>query len=536
MSIGILVVEDNRDTLRTYIKALLRRVKIRDWDSKLISNEKKPSVEVEGADTVSIALEKLKKDPFEILVVDLKIPGSSGEEMGGLEVISESLKFDPLRPIIVITGYGTIELVKKTLTQGVFDFIEKSSNAVDDLIDSVQKALDCRNEKIIRSGNPFAPMTGIEPTVFGGRNKELEFFEQRLDRAIYSGFCEHFLVLGEWGIGKSTLLKEYKKICQSRGHLASYVALEALKPNTKLLDAARSIVEGILRTLPYSVSQFRRLLDLFDSFGINIFGTGLEFTTKKELSAQTFLHDTLLSLWKDLEGETGVFTILLDDLDNFMAVPEIVTTFKQTLLLDSIRSTKIVVGIASRLKSWNDLTSIEMHQPLSRFFLSRVELSPLTEKELRETITKSLVGTGVSFSEDIIKKVWIYTDGHPFKMQILCYHLFNNQLSRKVEDNVWEKSLHASLNDMGIVIFNSWFNKTSDKEAKILRIIADSETPKSIKEVSKVIEENKVSVSSKNTAKYLQRLVEKNLIRRTKRGFYMISDQMFREFICSTLN
>jgi ABC-type cobalamin/Fe3+-siderophores transport system ATPase subunit len=51
-------------------------------------------------------------------------------------------------------------------------------------------------------------MTGVEPAVFGGRTKELEFFEHKLNRTLNTKFAEHFLVLGDWGIGKSTLLKE----------------------------------------------------------------------------------------------------------------------------------------------------------------------------------------------------------------------------------------------------------------------------------------------------------------------------------------
>ena len=220
MPTRILVVDDNRDTLRTYVKTLLRSVKPNEWEGSLPESTTKSLLEIEEADTVSLALEKLRTQTFEIAVVDLKIPGSSGEEMGGLEVIDESLKLDPLRPVIVITGYGSVELARKTLTQGVFDFIEKSATAVDDVINAVQRAIDYRDEKIKRSGNPFTRMTGEEPTVFGGRTQELEFFEERINRVLHTRFCEHFLVLGDWGIGKSTLLKEYKKICQSRGHLA----------------------------------------------------------------------------------------------------------------------------------------------------------------------------------------------------------------------------------------------------------------------------------------------------------------------------
>jgi CheY-like chemotaxis protein len=103
MPVRILVVDDNRDTLRTYNKALLRRIKPKDWDCSLPEsvNTKSP-LEVESADTVQFALEKLETQPFEILIVDLKIPGFSGEEMGGLELISESIRLDPLGSIPIL--------------------------------------------------------------------------------------------------------------------------------------------------------------------------------------------------------------------------------------------------------------------------------------------------------------------------------------------------------------------------------------------------------------------------------------------------
>ena len=535
MPIRILVVDDNRDTLKTYTKALLLRIKPIDWNRNLSPGGSIQSpLEVEEADTFTLAVGKLKNQQFDILVVDLKIPSPSGEQMGGLELISESMNLDPLRPIIAVTGYGSVELARKTLTQGVFDFIEKSATAVDDLVDAVQRAIDTRDEKILRSGNPFTPMTGVEPTVFGGRTKELEFFEQRLNRALNTRFCEHFLVLGSWGIGKSTLLREYKKICQSRGYLASIVPLESLQSGTKVSEAARSIVEGILRDLPYSVDRFKKVTSYFDSLGISVLGTGMQFsrdTSKKELSTQAFIHDSLFNLWKDLEDKTGVFVILLDDLDNFMTVSEIFMTLKQTLSMESIRKTKILLGLTATPTSWLEVTSIQKHHPLSRYFLSRVELEPLCENEVRTTILESLTGTGVSFSPDLIARVFEYTEGHPFEMQVLCYHLFNNQLSRRVGIDVWDKALQSTLSDMGVAIFDYWFGQASKEEAKILHIIAEAETPVLTKYIHELAAGGKVNVSPQNVAKYLQRLIEKKLIIRSGHGLYSIQDKMFRTYI-----
>jgi hypothetical protein len=468
--------------------------------------------------------------------VDLKIPGTDGEEMGGLEVIEESLKLDPLRPIIAITGYGSIQLARNTLTQGVFDFIEKSSTAVDELIKAVQRAIDSRSERIFRSGNPFTPMSGIEPTVFGGRTKELEFFEQRINRTLNANFSEHFLVLGDWGIGKSTLFKEYKKLCQSRGYLASVVPLESMQAGAKLIEAARSIVESILRDLPFSVDRLKKVTSFFDSIGISVFGTGLNFsrdTSKKDLSAQAFLHDTLIGLWDDVKDKTGLLVILLDDLDNFAAVSEIVMTLKQTLSMDSVKETKILVGLSSTQTNWLELTAIKKHHPLGRYFLSRVELTPLSSEEMRDTILKSVSGTGVSFAAEVVDRVFDYTNGHPFEMQVLCHHLFNNQLSRRVDVEAWDKSLGSTLNDLGIAVFGHWFGQASAEEAKVLGIVAGEDTPVAVKQIQASAVERKLKISAGAINKYLQRLVEKRLVTKSGRGHYSVPDRMFRTYVRS---
>lgn len=541
MPIRILVVDDNSDTLRAYIKALHRGIKQGGVTNGLSRRETELPLKVESANTISVALNKIRTQPFEILVVDLKIPGLSGEEMGGLEFISEAIKLDPLRPIIAITGYGSIGLARKTLTQGVFDFIEKSATATDDLINAVERALCLHDEKIKRTGgNPFTPMSGVEPTVFGGRTKELNFFEQRLNRALHSRFREHFLVLGNWGIGKSTLFKEYKRICQSRGHIAALVPLEHLQSGTTVNEAARSIIEGILRILPYPIDHFKKVINFFDSIGANIIGTGIQIglkdPSKQKLPAQAFLHDALLSLWKDLKDKTEVLLILLDDLDNFMTVPEILTTLKQTLSMDSIMMSKILVGIASTKAAWLDLTVTKKHHPLSRYFISQVELSPLSKDEVEETIFKSLIGSGVSFSSEVIDLVFAYTQGHPFEMQVLCHHLFDNQLYRKADIDTWEKALQSAIDNMGNAVFDYWYSQASGEEAKILRVIADTEKCMSIKEIQKIIDLNKIEVSSRNIAKYLQRLVEKKLIIKSSRGSYTILDKMFCTYIQTRTN
>src|SRR5262249_44612679 len=159
-----------------------------------------------------------------------------------------------------------------------------------------------------------------------------------------------------------------KKICQSRGYMASIVPLEPLQPGTSLLDAARSIVEGVLHDLPYTVDRFKKLVDFFDSLGISVLGTGLQFkrnTSKVDISTQAFLRDTLTELWQALKDKTEIFVILLDDLDNFIAVPEILMALRQTLTINSVMESKIIFGISASPEFWINITSTDNHHPIS---------------------------------------------------------------------------------------------------------------------------------------------------------------------------
>jgi hypothetical protein len=377
-------------------------------------------------------------------------------------------------------------------------------------------------------------MAGLEPITFGGRSRELEFFEAKLNRAIHKGFCEHFLVLGGWGIGKSTLLREYKKIAQSRGCISCIVPVEPLLAGTELREAARSIVEGILRDLPYTVDRFKRVSDYFASAGVTVLGTGLQFsrnTSKNDLLPQSFLCDTLTRLWQDLEDRTGVLMVLLDDLENLAPVSEILMTLRQTLSMEAMRKVKILFGMTTTQDTWLNITSRDKpHHPLDRYFMSRVELVPLSEQEMSATIRKSLSGTAVSFSEQIVALVHKHTRGHPFEMQVLCSHLFDYQLSGQVQTDVWDKALQSTLADMGNVVFARWYEQASPQECKLLHVLSGTDEALSAREIREIVCAAKPIMAAGSVSKCLKRLTEKHLVKKNSRDLYFISDPMFRAY------
>ncbi len=65
-------------------------------------------------------LELLKEKSFDLVILDLKMPGIDGMEV--LEKIKES---SPETAVVVITGYATVESAVEAMRRGAYDFLPK---------------------------------------------------------------------------------------------------------------------------------------------------------------------------------------------------------------------------------------------------------------------------------------------------------------------------------------------------------------------------------------------------------------------------
>jgi len=490
--------------------------------------------EVETVRRFDDALKLIHEQRYDVLIVDLRLAKHDEADRSGLRLVDEMLTADPHVQVVIVTGYGSIDLAVHTLKQGVSDFFVKDAFDEEKFRKSVAQAVNRRVDEFKRVGNPFIPKTGIDPKVFGGRTEELEFFEGKLNDAIRGPYCDHFLILGDWGIGKSTLLREFKKIAQRRGIITAIVPVEQFPAGSSVIDGVESMIQGILRDLPYTASRLEQIVKYFDSIGVSILGTGLEFsrdTSEKKLGAQALLHDTLINLWRDLHSRSPVVAILLDDVQYFAQISEILTTLMQTLTSEAVQNTKILFGLACIPDAWSELTSLKKHHPVSRYFYSKIKLEKLSKAELIETVCQTLAKTGVHFAPDIIEDVYTYTQGHPFEMQVLCHNLFNHQILGRVDRMVWDKALQKTVMDLGSTIFSHWFSEASPDEAEILRIFAARLESLSVKDVQAAFVVSNSSVNINSIEEYVQRLTEKQLLRRVSHGKYEIPDQMFQLYI-----
>ncbi len=117
----VLVVDDERG--------------IREGCRRVLGSE---GYQVETAENGAAALEMAQSGAFDLLLVDVKMPG-----IGGIYLVRRVQQIDPAIVCVMITGYATIETAIEATKSGAYDFLPKPFTP-DELIAKVNKALERR--------------------------------------------------------------------------------------------------------------------------------------------------------------------------------------------------------------------------------------------------------------------------------------------------------------------------------------------------------------------------------------------------------
>jgi signal transduction histidine kinase len=98
--------------------------------------------EVQGVSDPAAGLETLNTLQFDLLLVDIRMPG-----LDGFKVIESTRKYQPEIAVVIMTGFGTLETAIRALRQGADGLILKPFENGDDLVKTVADALKVRREK-----------------------------------------------------------------------------------------------------------------------------------------------------------------------------------------------------------------------------------------------------------------------------------------------------------------------------------------------------------------------------------------------------
>lgn len=110
----------------------------------------------------------LKSDNFDAVILDLRMPGKSG-----IETLEEIRKFNDDVPVIVLTGFGTLESAQKAVHLNIFEFVSKPFD-INEMKEIVKRAVE--KSKILLSTKTIMSQLKKLNTDLEGRIHELEKF------------------------------------------------------------------------------------------------------------------------------------------------------------------------------------------------------------------------------------------------------------------------------------------------------------------------------------------------------------------------
>jgi two-component system response regulator AtoC len=155
--------------------------------------------EVEEASRGGVALEMMRRYPYDVIITDLRLPEVPGEKL-----LQEALSIFPETIVIIMTGYGNIQTAVDAIRQGAYDYLPKPFQ-LDEMVMRVEKGLQDRRIKSenslfrseLQDKYQFANLIGSSPAM------------QQVYRmvAMVAPKTSTIMISGETGTGKEVVAR-----------------------------------------------------------------------------------------------------------------------------------------------------------------------------------------------------------------------------------------------------------------------------------------------------------------------------------------
>lgn len=326
--------------------------------------------------------------------------------------------------------------------------------------------------------NPFKPNSPVFAGVFVGRTGEIE----RLDNLLFQTKMEnpsHILILGERGIGKTSLLLVAnhfaKGTLQWEEEKYNFLTVQiSIRSETTLIDLAKKINAQIKRTLSQTeqgITFLKKTWEFITRFESSLISYKAQekIHSEEEIldstiysivdTVKTITEDTAVSELGLREKKDGI-VILFDEVDHTTSNLNLGVFLKNlTEILVQENANKVLLILAGLPKVRDILRT--SHESSLRLF-EEFKLTPLSRDETENVIKQGLKevakhGHITKITNEAIEHIYFYSEGYPHFVQQIGHSAF----AVDTDDNITEEDVKH-----GMFMENGAFDLIGDRYYK----------------------------------------------------------------------
>jgi len=348
----------------------------------------------------------------------------------------------------------------------------------------------------IRKVNPFQPNSPVHPGMFVGRIEEVIKLESILLQLCKGGKPVNFIITGERGIGKTSLLKFLTWEAQGdipveKEKLSFLVVFTDISSSTSQIDLVKKIELGLREKL----HQDKDVAEICKEIGdfITRFESDIIRYNKKDnlTSDEVYLEEYSYKLARLVEklcggsGKKGKYDgllLLIDEADNSTKELKLGSFFKLFLeRLQRQNCEKIIIGLAGL----PDLLSIlkESHPSSPRLF-EPIKLNRLSTEEVNRVVDGCLEDAKkkndheISITKGALNWLVRFSEGFPHFIQQYGYSAFAYDKDWIIDEKDVTRSAMESGGAMEIIgdhyYKDAFYNQIRGENCReVLRIMAD---------------------------------------------------------------
>ena len=242
----------------------MKKILIIDDDKEMLQSLKKilshkPEYEITVTQEPRMGEELFHREKFDLVISDLMM-----NDLTGMDILKSIKEKNNETPVIIISGYGTIEASVEAVKLGAFDFIEKPF-ASKKLFESIDKALLKENGTISKK-DKISDVKSYHGIIY--KSDSMQQIINLVESVALTDM--NVLISGESGTGKELVARAIHKLSKSSSDPCIPVNCGALPENlfeSELFGHEKGAFTGAIKTKPGLLEFANHGTFFFDEIG-----------------------------------------------------------------------------------------------------------------------------------------------------------------------------------------------------------------------------------------------------------------------------